>query len=111
MSEPFSAESPEAESRPADRPEPDPNVTFQFCLEKNVLGISGCKYCSGLTPGIRNYDLEPGAARDPHKMERCDEERLLGGTIRKISEANAEAVLRCSPAPALAIARATRCTL
>lgn len=72
--------------RPADDLVPDPNVTWQFCLEKNMLGISGCRYCSGLTPGIRNYDLEPGSAPTPHKRERCDEERLIGGLVRKMMQ-------------------------
>jgi hypothetical protein len=89
MSEPVTVDDPELDARPFGDVVPDPKVTLQFCLEKNLLGISGCKYCSGLTPGIRNYDLEPGA--EPGKMERCDEERLVGGTVRKILHEKLEA--------------------
>jgi hypothetical protein len=83
MSEPVTANV-DCEIRLVDGPVPDPNVTLQFCLEKNILGIGGCRYCSGLTPGIRNYDLEPGSANDPGKSERCDEERLIGGLVRRM---------------------------
>jgi hypothetical protein len=80
MSEPIAADNNIAL---ADCPVADPKVTLQFCLEKNILGIGGCKYCDGLTPGIRNYELEPGSA-SISKSERCDEERLIGGLVRKM---------------------------
>jgi hypothetical protein len=78
MSETVAADA-DRDIRPVGGPEIGTEHAFQFCLEKNILGISGCKFCSGLTPGLRNYDLEPGSAKDPRKIERCDEERLLGG--------------------------------